>query len=703
MQERFFHYTLITEIGSSASNTTYLAFPEARPDQKVILKTFSLSSFIGQLEQRQRVLNMADKLKQLSHPHLVPILEAGIEEGQAYIVSEYIPGGSLRTRLDRAYPKTFPAQQVLPIITQVGQALDALHRLQIVHGHLKPEYILFDINRQALLSGVPLIARSTPAQDDPEKVAYNRRYRAPEQFQGQGDALSDQYALCCIAYELLTGQPPFTEASVAAHVQSKNWDNPTSLSALVPGLPATVDEAILRGLAADPSSRHPDISALLALLQSPLSFATSTVPTLPLPRAKRVPATAVLPGIDQLSPEPASRPLLSTAWPDPLLAVPPAAGNVSTEAAQPDLASREKLAREDTLPNPAAFGVQTPGAPGGSSVPQEPPPVFQPQAAQARGQSQTAAQTSAASPGNQLAGRAPQFARLPPLRRPQAPSFKRAILPLLGILLFTGSLIAYSVLMSHPISQNQHAGSTATAGQNGNTIVLSTAAASPSSGTKSTPGSTPTRAGAATATPTTGVSPAPTATPTFVRVVSALGGSYREYNQFTNLTSTGTLDWVHWGYQGGVNRKTGNANLVSDYSLQKGGTVHTNGTWPIDFGWNNGTPTASVSRTTSCIYVTGVNNGFTVSVPASTSTRTLSIYVGVYKGKGRLSAWIIGGPSYSNASLDMSTDPNLADNAVYTLTYKSNVPGTRLYVSWTLASASSSSGNVQLEAAALAG
>jgi hypothetical protein len=152
-----------------------------------------------------------------------------------------------------------------------------------------------------------------------------------------------------------------------------------------------------------------------------------------------------------------------------------------------------------------------------------------------------------------------------------------------------------------------------------------------------------------------------------------------------------------------VDRKNNGANLISGYSLVTGGTVSANGTWPIDFSWSDGTPTRSVSTTTSCIYVSGLNNGFTFSVPASTTTRTLYVYVGVYKGRGRLTASIQGGPTYTNASLDMTTDPNLADNALYTLHFGSNVAGTRLSVSWTLMTDDGTSGNVQLESVALSG
>lgn len=678
MQGHFFHYTLITEIGTSSTNATYLAFPEMRPEQKVIVKTFPGASSAGQPEQRQRMLNVAERLKQLRHPHLVGVLEAGFEEGQAYIVSEYIPGGSLRTRLDRAYPKTLPLQQVFPIISQIGQALDALHSLQIVHGHLKPEYILFDINRQALLSGVPLISDNLPAQDDPERAAYNLRYRAPEQFHGQSTALSDQYALCCIAYELFTGQVPFTEGNAAAHLQRKTRGNPTPLSALIPELSATIDEAILRGLAADPSLRHPDIPALLALIQPPHNFAVSVAPALPLPRAKRAQDTGVVLNPQQISPEPAA-----------LAAEPPGSESALEQAELWKLARRGMLAQATTLPDPAAFGAQVPGSS---------PVQSQPQAAPVGGPGP--ARPGVVGPGT----RVPQFSQLPPLRRPARSSYKRVILPLLGILLFIGSLVGYGFLMNRPGPQSHFSRSTVTANPG-----LNTATASAPAGNGVTPRTTPTvratpaSGGGATATPTPGGAASPTATPTFVKIVSALSASYQEYNQFTNLTSIGTLDWVQWGYQGGINRSASGANLISGYNLEKGGTVQTNGTWPIDFGWSNGTPTASVSRITSCIYVTGLNNGFTISAPASTSTRTLYVYVGVYKGKGQLTSWIIGGPSYANASLDMRTDPNLADNAVYTIHYKSNVPGTRLYVSWTLTSESSSSGNVQLEAVALAG
>ena len=151
MPQHFQHYTIATPIERRTASATYLASHDNQPTQTVVLKLFHKPTFDNLAEQEKFLLE-SDKLSHINHPHIVPLLETGIAEGQAYIVSEYMPSGSLRVRLDRSYPRQIALQQAITIITQIGQALTYLHARYLIHGQLKPEHILFDAKGSALLS-----------------------------------------------------------------------------------------------------------------------------------------------------------------------------------------------------------------------------------------------------------------------------------------------------------------------------------------------------------------------------------------------------------------------------------------------------------------------------------------------------------------------------------------------------------------------
>jgi serine/threonine protein kinase len=751
MRQQFLQYTLVTEIQVGPTSATYLALSEQYPTQKIFLKTLARSSFADRLAQ-PAMLERMDILKQLRHPHLVPVLETGIEDDWLYIASEYMPGGSLRVRLDRAHPQTLPLQQASAIILQIGQALAMLHAMQIVHDHLTPEHILFDANGQALLSDVSPATDPLPGQGASEKIAYSLNYRAPEQLlQERGDALSDQYALCCIAYELFTGRTPFVGTNAATYQQRLALGNPASLQTFVPDIPATIDAALLRGLSADPSQRHPDISALLALLQP--AFTPAPLFVLPLPRSKRAKNVSLQPAPSSkntLQPVQKARSSPASASPSVLNASALDTTLISSAEKQPVDELALLLAADDPFASPAVASALDDEAEFDILVQdlshQE--KLFlastQPDTAQTGQQFSNLLPGATASVSSSSGGAVlkrgnrqftlPVFQSLPFASGNQRTWHPwRVLLWAAVILLLVGSLIGYSLLVNLPTPSPTSLSSTPTAratGTTGTFVVQSataTATATRGTGTGSagrptptaTAGSTPTPTvgsivsnkvvPTATSTPTLAPTPTPSPTPTPVTVVSTLSGSYHEYNSGTNLTSVGTSDWVHWGYgtnASAVDRKATGANLISNYSLLKGGTVSANGSWPIDFYWSDGTPVSSVSSavtTTSCIYVSGLDNGFVFSVPASTKTRTLYVYVGVYKGTGRLTASIQGGTTYSNASLNMTTDPNLADNALYQISFSSNVVGTRLFISWMLQTDDGTAGNVQLESVALSG
>lgn len=170
-----------------------------------------------------------------------------------------------------------------------------------------------------------------------------------------------------------------------------------------------------------------------------------------------------------------------------------------------------------------------------------------------------------------------------------------------------------------------------------------------------------------------------------------------------NLSTEGTSDWVHWGLVGlGMNRKSGVSPQISDYSLLGVGVpAHLTGN-PTLFNWTGGTPSASASNVGTGLWLVGLNNGFRVTVPADTATRTLKVYVGLWAARGRLEAKLSDGssPDYVDTSTANSSGTS---NAVYTFVFRVASAGQTLTVSWTSAQNYNEFGNVTLLAATLAG
>jgi len=98
MQKEFHQYHLTTELAKKYSHSTYLASPTNEPEHQVVLIVFA-SSFFHFPQERAKLLLKAKSIKKLQHPHLVPILDMGIEQEQSFVVREYLPNGSLRSRL----------------------------------------------------------------------------------------------------------------------------------------------------------------------------------------------------------------------------------------------------------------------------------------------------------------------------------------------------------------------------------------------------------------------------------------------------------------------------------------------------------------------------------------------------------------------------------------------------------------------------
>lgn len=270
MQGRFNQYNLTTELAKKHSHMTYLASPTHEPECQVVLTIFSASLFRFPHE-RENLLQKAQRIQEVQHPHILPILDMGVEEDQPFVVREYLPNGSLRSRLKDLSPDRLNLRDALTIVSQVGDALAYAYEQNILHGNVKPENILFDDDGHAILTDFSLVGKKDAIIRDQASQEYAFCYTAPEQFRGISDTRSDQYALGCLTYELIKGQVPFAAQTLASMMGQPNRALPAPLSEDMDDLPPTLEVAVLKTLAKDPDERFFDFSLFLEVIRSVLS------------------------------------------------------------------------------------------------------------------------------------------------------------------------------------------------------------------------------------------------------------------------------------------------------------------------------------------------------------------------------------------------------------------------------------------------
>jgi serine/threonine-protein kinase len=263
-------YEIERLLGRGGMATVYLALDQ-KHGRKVAIKVLrpDITAAFG----AERFLREIGIAAQLSHPHIVPLIDSGEAGGVLYYVSAFVPGGSLRDRLDRE--RQLPVKDALRITQEVGAGLDYAHRNGFVHRDVKPENILFADGHAVLADfgiaraccppgGAPAVTEVGLALGTPE-------YMSPEQASGDQNlgSQSDVYSLACVLYEMLAGEPPFNEPTPRATMAKHISQAPRPLRALRPETPGGVDRAVHRALAKDPDQRFASVADFIAALAAP--------------------------------------------------------------------------------------------------------------------------------------------------------------------------------------------------------------------------------------------------------------------------------------------------------------------------------------------------------------------------------------------------------------------------------------------------
>jgi eukaryotic-like serine/threonine-protein kinase len=267
-------YALAEIIGTGGMATVWRATDEVLGRDvavKVLNPQFAAdTAFLARFEREAR--NVAA----LSNSRIVTVFDTGVDAGTPYIVMELLAGRTLRQVLDQT--GTLPATDAVTIAAAVCEALEAAHAAGLVHRDIKPANIVL-AGREVKVLDFGIARAQFPAGGTrTQAVLGTAAYLSPEQASGlSAGPQADLYALGCVFYEMLTGQPPFQAESEVAVAYRQVHDNAMPPSSLRPGLSPPLDLITLQLLAKDPANRPAGAAAARAGLLAVLAPDKTTV------------------------------------------------------------------------------------------------------------------------------------------------------------------------------------------------------------------------------------------------------------------------------------------------------------------------------------------------------------------------------------------------------------------------------------------
>jgi serine/threonine-protein kinase len=246
-------YRIVEQLGSGATSVVYRA-EHVRLGRPAALKL--LTPGFGEADFRERFLRESQLAASLDHPSIIPVYDAGDEDGLLYIAMACIDGRDLKTVL--AEEGRLPARRALRIVAQIGSALDAAHARGLVHRDVKPANILVAEDDRAYLSDFGVVKDlSTNGKTRTGSFVGTIEYCAPEQIEGRDvDGRADVYALACVLYECLAGEPPFHRPSEVAILNAHLHAPPPKLTRVAPELPVALEPVIAKALSKSPLDRY---------------------------------------------------------------------------------------------------------------------------------------------------------------------------------------------------------------------------------------------------------------------------------------------------------------------------------------------------------------------------------------------------------------------------------------------------------------
>ncbi len=248
-------YILLEQLGEGGMAKVYNAL-DSRVERNVAIKVILPSKrtsniFLQQFEREAKVL------ANLTHTNIVKVLNYGVQDGQPYLVMEYISGGTLKEAMNQK----IPWQTAAAILAPIARALDYVHRQQIVHRDVKPSNILIQDDFRPMLSDFGILkifeGKSEKVDSAIGAGVGTPEYMPPEQGMGKEvDFRADIYSLGLVFYEMITGQKPYTADTPMAVIVKHVTDELPLPTSIDKNIPKFVERVILRAVQKEPQKRY---------------------------------------------------------------------------------------------------------------------------------------------------------------------------------------------------------------------------------------------------------------------------------------------------------------------------------------------------------------------------------------------------------------------------------------------------------------
>jgi serine/threonine-protein kinase len=259
-------YRVATKIATGGTSTVYRGL-DTRLDRPVALKVMD-SRYAGDQQFLTRFQLEARTVARLKDPGLVAVYDQGLDARHPFLVMELVEGGTLRELLSERGP--MPPHAVAAVLRPVLGGLAAAHRAGLVHRDVKPENVLISDEGDVKIVDFGLVRAVAAAGITSTSVILGTAaYLSPEQVRdGNASPRSDIYAVGIVAYELLTGQTPFSgDSALSVAYQRLDTDVPVP-STVIDGVPEQFDELVARATARDPAARYADAQEMGAELEA---------------------------------------------------------------------------------------------------------------------------------------------------------------------------------------------------------------------------------------------------------------------------------------------------------------------------------------------------------------------------------------------------------------------------------------------------
>jgi tetratricopeptide (TPR) repeat protein len=265
-------YTIERELGGGGMSRVFVA-EETALGRKVVVKVLPPELVAGvNVDRFRREIQVAARLQ---HSHIVPVLTAGQMDGVPFYTMPFVEGESLRARISRAGP--LPMTEAIGVLRDVSKALAYAHDRGVVHRDIKPDNVMLAGGSATVVDFGIAKAISASRTDGPGATLTQvgtsigtPAYMAPEQAAGDPatDHRADLYAFGCMAYETLTGRPPFTATSPHKLMASHMTETPDAVAPQRPDTPAELAALIMRCLEKDPDSRPATATEIVMVLDT---------------------------------------------------------------------------------------------------------------------------------------------------------------------------------------------------------------------------------------------------------------------------------------------------------------------------------------------------------------------------------------------------------------------------------------------------